>query len=411
MILTRNGALCDSNGTLGFNEFEVCMREQIRFYAQRKLSESLVHDSFTAPELAQIGAVKVILHELLRSTETLADARKAETVLRDNGPPVSEVASAHTQIMAELKTLRGELRLALGNEQHFNGSKRSLEKLRSESKPSDEFLADELEPQLTTPFKDTGQDSAVPDREQEIVLQDESNYADNNRATNSKIGTVETYDGSNGNVGKAKMISNYAAISSREAETNFFVSSPINLQAEHGLGMHNKDRDSLMEDNLLCNSHKFPGPQENFQKVYALQDSQREELLKGAGSSFSVTVSRGTMSPREFVNLQCDRSNDSNLYVSDIREPLQSQSTYDSASRMIHTEKFISKTSPKIQFTLKSSLDIIRKSTHSSTDGDRAEDSNSIIHLFPGPLTDLAVDSNGNRGSRSNSSRSSAGSA
>lgn len=63
-ILTRNGARCDSAGTLGFKEFENCNFEEI--HSQRKLAESMLHESFSGDELAQLCAIKVFLHEVLR---------------------------------------------------------------------------------------------------------------------------------------------------------------------------------------------------------------------------------------------------------------------------------------------------------------------------------------------------------
>ena len=69
MILTRDGSVCDTAGKLGRAEFEACMREQINFYAQRKLSDCLLNETFSDSKAAEISAIKVMLHELLRLSD------------------------------------------------------------------------------------------------------------------------------------------------------------------------------------------------------------------------------------------------------------------------------------------------------------------------------------------------------
>ena len=105
MILTQEGRVCDSDGKLGRAEFEACLREQINFYAQRKLSDCLLNESFSDSTVAQIGATKLMLHELLR----LSDYGRAA---------VGDGGCGHFDVRADLSALRQELqivRVELGN--------------------------------------------------------------------------------------------------------------------------------------------------------------------------------------------------------------------------------------------------------------------------------------------------------
>jgi hypothetical protein len=54
MILSKNGELCDENGLMRMEDFQYAMRQQIKFYAQRKLTDCLVHENLTEAKLAQV---------------------------------------------------------------------------------------------------------------------------------------------------------------------------------------------------------------------------------------------------------------------------------------------------------------------------------------------------------------------
>ena len=87
MAITRGGALCRSDGSLGPPEFETVMREQLRLYSQTRLSTSSEHFVRIDPtDLPLIAAMKQLLIDqttmqdaMGRLFEDIAALRRAKT--------------------------------------------------------------------------------------------------------------------------------------------------------------------------------------------------------------------------------------------------------------------------------------------------------------------------------------------
>ena len=57
-VLTEHGRLCaKGDGHMQIGDFEEAMRRQMRFYAQRKLSDCLAFEELTEAQIAQVGHV------------------------------------------------------------------------------------------------------------------------------------------------------------------------------------------------------------------------------------------------------------------------------------------------------------------------------------------------------------------
>lgn len=65
--MTRNGALLDHEGQLRWEAFEDIMRDQIKQYVRRQLTNTLtVGPQCIATETVQLSTIKAILHEQVR---------------------------------------------------------------------------------------------------------------------------------------------------------------------------------------------------------------------------------------------------------------------------------------------------------------------------------------------------------
>ncbi len=69
-VITRTGCgtLLDSDGLLRFNQFEEVMRDQMKRFVQRKLTNTLAIQRFTGSEEVQLTTMKAILQEQVPST-------------------------------------------------------------------------------------------------------------------------------------------------------------------------------------------------------------------------------------------------------------------------------------------------------------------------------------------------------
>jgi hypothetical protein len=66
--MTRGGELLDQEGQLRLGNFEDLMRDQIKQFVRRQLSNTLtVGPHFVAAETVQLSTMKAILHEQVRS--------------------------------------------------------------------------------------------------------------------------------------------------------------------------------------------------------------------------------------------------------------------------------------------------------------------------------------------------------
>lgn len=52
--ITQSGRLCDSKGQLSAMQFEVAMREQMKYYTHRQLCDCIAHGEASESEIAQV---------------------------------------------------------------------------------------------------------------------------------------------------------------------------------------------------------------------------------------------------------------------------------------------------------------------------------------------------------------------
>jgi hypothetical protein len=406
MILTRNGALCDSTGTLGFKEFEACMREQIRFYAQRKLSESLVHDSFTAPELAQIGAIKVILHELLRVSELQKGKYDQESKAVNECIPQIDNRS-HSRILAELQILRAELHSLLGKEQNLVSDSLKLKSTTTKEKnldfeiwhgdmslvPANAEADGEL--QLLAPLTSEPQkDFLVSSLLQPPQLPNagpQSNITATAGASagldamrmgvdRSAVQTLNSTATPEQNGSRSEFLPFQQ--SSTPATCNYDAIDPqLQMVASTAMIMANVSGDTdISAQDQICSDSKNCSRQQNGKKVnesspysYVSHESQREELLKEPGPKFKVGFAKGEISTEELKSLQLYQDpNMLPLTGKLLNEPasmrqwitagnMKVSSSLDSATR--------SSSHPKmLQYTVQSLLGITNHSTASASE-------------------------------------------
>ncbi len=62
-IMTRGGALLDYDGLLGIEAFEVVMKDQVKRFVQRQLTNILAIGRCSDAEEVQLSTMKAILHE------------------------------------------------------------------------------------------------------------------------------------------------------------------------------------------------------------------------------------------------------------------------------------------------------------------------------------------------------------
>ncbi len=62
-IMTRNGALLDDDGLLNIEAFEVVMKDQVKRFVQRQLTNILAIGRCSDAEEVQLSTMKAILHE------------------------------------------------------------------------------------------------------------------------------------------------------------------------------------------------------------------------------------------------------------------------------------------------------------------------------------------------------------
>ncbi len=65
IAMTRDGKLCNESGRLGPFEFERVLREQLRLYAQSRLSSTSEFWTTSDQDFTEVGALKQILVEQL----------------------------------------------------------------------------------------------------------------------------------------------------------------------------------------------------------------------------------------------------------------------------------------------------------------------------------------------------------
>mmetsp|Transcript_39664 Transcript_39664/g.105647 ORF Transcript_39664/g.105647 Transcript_39664/m.105647 type:complete len:93 (+) Transcript_39664:1600-1878(+) len=65
VAMTRDGALCNTNGRIGMEQFEKIMREQLRLYTQGRLSATSEFWRVPDADFTEFGALKQILIEQL----------------------------------------------------------------------------------------------------------------------------------------------------------------------------------------------------------------------------------------------------------------------------------------------------------------------------------------------------------
>jgi hypothetical protein len=61
--MTRDGALLDDDGLLSVNAFEVAMKDQVKRFVQRQLTNLLAIGRCSDSEDVQLSTMKAILHE------------------------------------------------------------------------------------------------------------------------------------------------------------------------------------------------------------------------------------------------------------------------------------------------------------------------------------------------------------
>ena len=388
MILTRNGALCDANGTLGFKEFEVCMREQIRFFAQRKLSETLVHDSFTAPELAQIGAIKIILHELLRSSETSrqllsSDIENLDSKLYHRAQADPYPKDCNSQIINELQNLRKELRMALGTQpelksvelqQEGNNFLMSDPKLPIKQKAT--ATAHNARQATLTKIPSHKNRQVEPDTRSEliskIVLNEDivlAEFENDFRCTDANsVGepnsTLEPEYGST--------TQKHSLYCLRELNGP---DKPIDLYSE--ADSHVKSNGDYKEGLCLNEDQRLPTTSPHTYLDLEVSksspssivcDDQRSELLRGAGSNLAASVVTGQMLSEELVRLE--KHIKSGLQQHEKGLPPESERSYLSTQQLIsvgysHTEGISDSSKKVVQYSVDSSLGIRNSTTPS----------------------------------------------
>ena len=83
-MLTRGGSLCDEQGNLGPEQFEAALRNQMKLYIQRQLSNALILGASSRTELVQLGTLKAVLREQAKLHEDQArrDATQESTSMR-----------------------------------------------------------------------------------------------------------------------------------------------------------------------------------------------------------------------------------------------------------------------------------------------------------------------------------------
>jgi hypothetical protein len=62
-IMTRNGLLLDDDGLLNIEAFEVVMKDQVKRFVQRQLTNILAIGRCSDAEEVQLSTMKAILHE------------------------------------------------------------------------------------------------------------------------------------------------------------------------------------------------------------------------------------------------------------------------------------------------------------------------------------------------------------
>jgi hypothetical protein len=62
-VLTQGGRLCDAEGNLGPDHFEASMRGQLKLFAQRQLTNTLLLGASSHAELVQLKTLKALLRE------------------------------------------------------------------------------------------------------------------------------------------------------------------------------------------------------------------------------------------------------------------------------------------------------------------------------------------------------------
>ena len=102
-VLTQGGALCDENGNLGPEQFEEALRNQMKLYMQRQLSNALILGASSRTELVQLGTLKAVLREQGRLQDY--EARRNEQQ--------QETSNRVHDIYRDLGQLRGEVQALL----------------------------------------------------------------------------------------------------------------------------------------------------------------------------------------------------------------------------------------------------------------------------------------------------------
>ncbi len=74
-VMTRNGTLLDSEGQLQLETFDEIMRDQIKQYVRRQITNTLtVGPQCVATETVQLSTMKAILHEQVQPTRYIAES-------------------------------------------------------------------------------------------------------------------------------------------------------------------------------------------------------------------------------------------------------------------------------------------------------------------------------------------------
>jgi len=99
---TQEGALCGPDGLLNPAAFEKAMRQQLRQYAGRRLSDFLAHAAASEAEVAQAQTLKVLMTESLTADRRLA---QLELAVEGNREDVLGIRGDVTEILRLLTAL------------------------------------------------------------------------------------------------------------------------------------------------------------------------------------------------------------------------------------------------------------------------------------------------------------------
>jgi hypothetical protein len=193
-VLTKGWALCDEDGNLGPEQFEAALRNQMKLFTQRQLSNALILGTSSRAELVQLGTLKVVLREQakLHDDQRLRDEADAATSNR--------LEAMH----CDLAGLQMELRELIG---YVRGDKPSKESVATNPPMSSINFTGHIRDSEFTGFKE---EAACPNDFDSLVVslsprtikftESDSNVADISSAVVNRQGAMSDFSYSSGRV-------------------------------------------------------------------------------------------------------------------------------------------------------------------------------------------------------------------